>query len=180
MTEVNACISVLERYQNLVHLGSGWLHTALGIASSYTLKHQIGTPLVSTWLNFLYKAQVRKNPFFFSFSAGKLPSQYALAWFMTFAGVHCCPWLPKLPRLYLSVTVHSKAEKSSSHWLLHNSKNTSVHPGQELLLLLSSYPSLLQHVTFISSRHYASEFLSARPRLLLSESFSFPLGNLKK
>lgn len=64
VTEVSAFIS-LERYQNLVHLGSGWLHNALGIAPSYSLKHQIGTLLITTWLNFLYKARVCKNPFFF-------------------------------------------------------------------------------------------------------------------
>lgn len=115
MTEVSACTSILERYQNLVHLGSGWLHSVLGIASSYTLKHQIGAPLITIWLNFLYKAQVCKNPFFFFLLSRELPSQDALAWFTTFAGVSCCPWLAKPPVLYSSVTVHSKAEKSSSH-----------------------------------------------------------------
>lgn len=89
------------------------LHNALGIAS--TLKHQIGTPLITIWLNFLYKAQVCKNPLFFPFSAGRLPSQYAFAWFTTFAGVSCCSWPAKPPELYSSVTVHSEAKKSSSH-----------------------------------------------------------------
>lgn len=42
-----------------------------------------------------------------------------------------------------------------------------------------SHTPFIQHVVFISSRHYASRFLPARSWLLFSESFSFPLGNLK-
>lgn len=122
------------------HLGSGWLQNALGTASSYTSKHQIGAPLITTWLNFLYKAQVCKNPLFFSFSAGALPSQYAFTWFTTSAGVSCWPRAAKPPELY------SRCSCAQWGWeqqlpLLHNSENPSAHRGQELLLLLSSSPS---------------------------------------
>lgn len=72
----------------------------------------------------------------FSFSTGKLPSQYAFAWFATFAGVSCCPWPAKPPELY-SRCYSAQQGREQQLSLLHNSKNPSAHPGQELLLLLS-------------------------------------------
>lgn len=136
--------------------------------------------MITTWFNFLYKAQVFKNPFLFSFSAGNPPSQYVFAWFTTFGGVSCCPWLTKShpPSCTQGVTVLSEAKNSSSHCY------TTARTQMPILArsFSCSYPPTLSflHVTFISSRHYTSKFLSARPRLFFSESLSFPLGNLKK
>lgn len=175
VTEVSLCIS-LERYKNLVHLG--WLHNALEIASNYTWKHQIGTPLIHAWLNFLYKAWLCKNPGFFpslqencQVNMLLLGLQPLLVWVAALGQ-------PNPLSCTQGVTVHSKAENSSSH--CYTTARTQVPILDRSFSC--SYPtaSLLQHVTFISSGHYASEFLSARSRLLFSESFSFPLGNLKK
>lgn len=101
MTEVSECIS-LERYKNLF-TWARWLHNTLGIASSYTLKHQIGTPLITTWLNFVYEAQVCKNMFFFSFSLSLCRKTAKSGCFYLVYNLCWCELLPlvgQTPKLY--------------------------------------------------------------------------------
>lgn len=78
----------------------------------------------------------------------------------------------------LEVVQHqARLEDTSSHSYM---TATTQMPILNRNSICFYHTAFIQHVIFISSRHYASRFLPARPWLLFSESFSFPLGNLKK